>query len=195
MVATEARQRTGSRTEKGRSYHCRSCPWPKVRRCGESVVEALQTNYLTRHEGEHRGGTPPPREVFPLDWPASRLLPGQLRRLERDERIRQLPVVVQVAARRPRAASMPPAWWSHRRSGRQEQHRGVSDHPEWPVGLPSLRPAMWSLTPPLEGLLATRASSVSPVEAWVNSTRNLREILRRFLDALSLWSRLFDRNG
>ena len=47
--------------------------------------------------------------------------------------------------------SMPPAWWRHCRSGRQQQYRGVSDHPKWPLGLPSLRPAMWSLTPLLKG--------------------------------------------
>jgi hypothetical protein len=40
--------------------------------------------------GSSRGNTPP-REVFPLDWPASRLHPGQLTRLERGERIRQPP--------------------------------------------------------------------------------------------------------
>lgn len=47
--------------------------------------------------------------------------------------------------------SVPPAWRSHCRSGRQQQYRGVSDHPKWPLGLPSLRPARWSLTPPLRG--------------------------------------------
>ena len=44
-------------------------------------------------------------------------------------------------------------------------------------------------------VLATRASSVSPVEAAVNSTRNMREKLRHFSTVFSLWSRLFDRNG
>jgi hypothetical protein len=37
-------------------------------------------------------------------------------------------------------------------------------------------------------VLATRASSVSPVEAAVNSTRNLRENLRDFSTLFSLWS-------
>ena len=40
-------------------------------------------------------------------------------------------------------------------------------------------------------VLATRASSVGPVEAAVNSTRNLRENLRDFSTLFSLWSRLF----
>ena len=44
-------------------------------------------------------------------------------------------------------------------------------------------------------VLATRANSVSPVEAAVNSTRNLRENLRDFSTLFLLWSRLFDRNG
>ena len=42
-----------------------------------------------------------------------------------------------------------------------------------------------------ERVLATRASSVSPVEAAVNSTRNLRENLMDFSTLFSLWSRLF----
>jgi hypothetical protein len=37
--------------------------------------------------------------------------------------------------------------------------------------------------------------SVGPVEAAVNSTRNMRESLRDFSTHFSLWSRLFDRNG
>jgi hypothetical protein len=44
-------------------------------------------------------------------------------------------------------------------------------------------------------VLATSAGSVSPVEAAVNSTCNLRENLRDFSTLFSLWSRLFDRNG
>ena len=44
-------------------------------------------------------------------------------------------------------------------------------------------------------VLATRASSVGPVEAAVNSARNLRENLRDFSTLFSLWSRLLDRNG
>jgi hypothetical protein len=44
-------------------------------------------------------------------------------------------------------------------------------------------------------VLATRARSVSPVEAAVNSARNLGENLRDFSTLFSLWSRLFDRNG
>ena len=46
-----------------------------------------------------------------------------------------------------------------------------------------------------ERVFATCASTVSPVEAAVNSTRNLRENLRDFSTLSSLWSRLFDRNG
>jgi hypothetical protein len=39
-------------------------------------------------QGEHRGGTPLPREVFPLDCPAPRIRRGQLTRLARGERVR-----------------------------------------------------------------------------------------------------------
>jgi hypothetical protein len=44
-------------------------------------------------------------------------------------------------------------------------------------------------------VLATCASSVSPVEAAVNSTRNLRENLSDFSTLFSLWSRRLNRNG
>jgi hypothetical protein len=46
-----------------------------------------------------------------------------------------------------------------------------------------------------ERVLAPRASTVSAVEAAVNSARNLRQNLRDFSTLFSLWSRLFDRNG
>src|SRR5574338_385653 len=104
MVVAEAHQRTGSRTEKGRSYHCGSGPRSKVQRCGEPGAEARQTNDLIRKEGEHRGGTPPPREVFPLGFAASRIRPGRLMRFARGVSIPQLQIVVQVAARHHRAA-------------------------------------------------------------------------------------------
>ena len=73
-------------------------------------------------------------------------------RLARSEVTEQLSVVARVTARRPRAALYAARLVDRRRSGRQEQHRGVSDHPEWPLGLPSLRPATWSLTPPLKSV-------------------------------------------
>jgi hypothetical protein len=44
-------------------------------------------------------------------------------------------------------------------------------------------------------VLAPRASTVSPVEASVNSTRNLRENLMDFSTLFSHWFRLSDRNG
>jgi hypothetical protein len=43
-----------------------------------------------------------------------------------------------------------------------------------------------------ERALATRASSVSPVETAVNSSRNLRENLMDLSTLFSLWSRLVD---
>jgi len=89
---------------------------------------------------------------------------------------------------------MPPAWCALCPCGRQWLFRGVSDHPKWPLGLPSLRPAMWSLTP-LKGCRRPRASTVSPLEAAVNSTRNLRENLMDFSKLFSHWSWLSDRNG
>ncbi len=44
-------------------------------------------------------------------------------------------------------------------------------------------------------VLAPRGSTVSLLEAAVNSTRNLRENLMDLSMLFSLWSRLFDRNG
>ncbi len=64
--------------------------------CGVATVE----NGGGNREGEHG----PRARCSPLDCPASRLRPAQLTRLARSERIRQLPIVVEVAARRPRAA-------------------------------------------------------------------------------------------
>ena len=116
-------------------------------------------------------------------------------RLARGERSRQLPVVVQVTAVVVGRRSVPPAWWRHCRSGRQQQSRGVSDHPKWPLGLPSLRPATWSLTPPLKECWRPVPARVSPLEAAVNSTRNLRENLMDFSTLFSHWSRLSDWNG
>ena len=46
-----------------------------------------------------------------------------------------------------------------------------------------------------ERVLAPCASTVSPLEAAVNSTRNLRENLTDFSTLFSRWSRLSDRNG
>jgi hypothetical protein len=75
---------------------------------------------------------------------------------------------------------MPPAWWSHRRNGRQKQHRGVKRPPEI-AGCPA-KPAASDVVAhaTAQRVLATCASSVSPVEAAVNSTRNLQENLRDF---------------
>jgi hypothetical protein len=51
--------------------------------------------------------------------------------------------------------------------------RGVSDHAKWPLGLPSLRPGMWSLTPQLNRLsVSVSAPKVRPV-VREDSTRNL----------------------
>jgi hypothetical protein len=97
------------------------------RRRGKPVVEAHQTKDLKRQGGNTEGNAPP-REVFPLDWPASRIRPGQRMRFARGERIPQLQIVVQVAARRFGRRSVPPAWWRHYWSGRQQRYRGVSDH-------------------------------------------------------------------
>jgi hypothetical protein len=48
--------------------------------------------------------------------------------------------------------SVPPNWWRHCLRGRQQQYPGVSDHAKWPLGLLSLRPRTWSLTPRLKGV-------------------------------------------
>ena len=91
-----------------------------------------------------------------------------------------------MAASRPEDAvgvcCRPPA--SPRSSPRQRVDRGVSDHPKWPLGLPSLRPRTWSLTPPLKGCWRPVSAPVSPLEAAENSTRDLRENLMDFSAAL-----------
>ena len=43
--------------------------------------------------------------------------------------------------------------------------------------------------------VGARVSAVSPLEAAVNSTRNLRKNLMDFSTLSSHWSRLLDRNG
>ena len=48
--------------------------------------------------------------------------------------------------------SVPPTWWRRCMRGRQQEYRGVSDHAKCPLGLPSLRPRTWSLTPRLKGV-------------------------------------------
>jgi hypothetical protein len=119
--------------------------------------------------------------VFPLDWSASRIRPGQRERLARGERSRQLQIIVEVAARRPWAAFCAARLVRHYRSGRQQQSRGVSDHPKWAIRLPSLRPAMWSLTPPLKGCWRpVPAPSVrwKPAVIWTDNLRGTRWISR-----------------
>lgn len=130
-----------------------------------------------------------------MDWPASTLRPGQLTRLASRERIRQLPIVVEVAARRPRAALYaarlvePPSERSPRATPWRERPPEMAGWPAKPAASDVVAHAT------AQRVLATRASSVSPVEAAVNSTRNLRENLRDFSTLFSLWSRLFDQNG
>ena len=65
-----------------------------------------------------------------------------------DNRLSSRRLQVIVVGRR----TVPPAWWRHCSNGRQQQSRGVSDHAKWPLGLPSLRPRMWSLTPRLKAV-------------------------------------------
>jgi hypothetical protein len=46
-----------------------------------------------------------------------------------------------------------------------------------------------------ETMLAPRVSTVNPLKAAVNSTRNLRENLMDFSTLFTHWSRFADRNG
>jgi hypothetical protein len=128
---------------------------------GRSEVCACQ---LTRQGGTRRGNRAS-REVFPLDGSPPRDSPcvnaGSSGATNADDNYRwphTLPA--SVVGRR----AVPPAWRRRSLCGRQQQSRGVSDHPKWPLGLPSLRPGTWSLTPRLNSLsVSVSAPIVDPL--------------------------------
>ena len=98
-------------------------------------------------EGEHRGGTPAPREVFPLPVTRHRTNCGRCKCRTPCDCFRQLQSALRVAEHVRRAALCAAQQLRRRLRSGQSQYRGVSDHHFWPPGLPCLRPARWSLTP------------------------------------------------
>ena len=64
-----------------------------------------------------------------------------------------------------------------------DRSSGVSDHAKWPLGLPSLRPAIWSLTPQPKGVGAASQHRQSAVSRGEFDPQPQRE-LDGFLDAL-----------
>lgn len=90
--------------------------------------------------------------------------------------------------------SVPPAWWRHCRSGRQQQSRGVSDHGKWPHGLPSLRPGTWSLTPRLNRLsVPVSAPKVHPACAGGFDPQSGEELDESLSCLLTLVARVLSR--
>ncbi len=152
--------------------------------CVKAVSGLVTWTQFIASEGEHRGEHPLRARCSPLIGPRR----GYVLVNERDSRAAspqgncrsscRLQAVV--VGRR----SVPPAWWRHCRSGRQQQSRGVSDHPKWPLGLPSLRPAMWSLTPPLKGCWRPVPARVSPAGSRGEFDAQSARELDGFLDAL-----------
>jgi len=88
--------------------------------------------------------------------------------------------------------SMPPAWWRHCRSGRQPQSCGVSDHPKWPLGLPSPRPRTWSLNATLKDCWRPVSAAVGPLEAAKNPVVDLSKNLMNFAAVFSQWPQHLD---
>jgi hypothetical protein len=87
-----------------------------------------------------------------------------------------------LAARR----SMPPRCRSPADSPALQGSRGVSDHPKWPLGLPTLRPQTWSLTPRLRGVGGwCRRRSVRMRENFDAKSSDLRDFSTGSLHWLS----------
>ena len=121
--------------------------------------------------------------------------PGLLTRLARGERIRQVQIVVQVAARRPRAAHCAArlvAPLAERSPTAAPWRERPPEMAAWPAK-PAASDVVAHAT--AESVLAPRASTVSLLEPPVHSTLNLRENLMGFSTLFSHWSRLVDRNG
>ena len=116
-------------------------------------------------------------------------------RLARGERIRQLPIVVQVAARRPRAALCAArllASLGERSPTEVPWRERPPEMAAWPAK-PAARVVVAHAT--AERVLAACAGSVSPLETTVSSTGNLRQNLMDFSTLFSHWPRLSDWNG
>ena len=81
-------------------------------------------------------------------------------------------------------------------AGANSIDRGVSDHPKWPVGLPSLRPAMWSLTPRSKGVGDPRQQRQSGGSRKEFERGTCEENLRDFSDfSFHSGPGFFDRSG
>ena len=104
VVVAQAGERAGSRTEKGGRHPRRRCPGPKVRSRSQPGPAARETEVVTPAKGEQGGEQGLARGVPPLAGSVKRALPRRRTPRARGERIRQVQIVVQVAARRPRAA-------------------------------------------------------------------------------------------
>ena len=123
-------------------------------------------------KGEHREGTPPPREVFPLPVTWHSTNRGRRKWCAPRDCFRQLQSSLRVAERTHRAALCAASQVQLRQRGGQSQYLGVSDHHFGPPGLPSPRPARWSLTPRCLLSQPERSSLDSRIQAALNACRS-----------------------
>lgn len=127
--------------------------------------------------GEHRGGTPLRARCSPWIRLRRGFCPGRRTRLARGGRAGQLQIVVQVAARRPRAA-LCAARLVEPLPERSPTAIPWRERPPEMAGWPA-KPAASAVVAhaAAERVLAPRDSAVSRVETTANSTRDLRENL------------------
>lgn len=139
-----------------------------------SVVFQIRSVVDSLPRGNGRGEQDPPARCSPWIRLRRGIALGRRTRLARGGPVRQLQIIVQVAARRPRAALSAARLAAPRPERSPTAVPWREAPPEmagWPARLAASEVVAHATA---ERVLAPRASAVSPLEAAVNPTRDLR---------------------